>query len=108
MALLSSDSFQATFVAPMRDVTQEVTDVIDIWPYVAAVSAVDLLGHSIWDQFVEYVYRSADNRFDHVLVMTKSKNVYLAVVVDLVEDRIHGHRLLDLNQLYGVSPDAKA
>src|SRR5688572_7738890 len=97
-ALLSSDSFHATFAAPMRNVTQEATNVIDVWPYVAAVPAADLLGHSIWDQFVEYVYRSADNRFDHVLVMTKTKNIYLAVVVDLVRDRIHGHHLLDLNK----------
>jgi hypothetical protein len=106
--LLSVDAFRATYAAPMRDVTSEETDVIDIWPYVESVPSADLLGHSIFDEFVEYVYRSADDRFDHVLVMTKTTNVYLAVVVDLIESRIHGHYLLDLNKEYGLEPPAQA
>jgi len=35
--------------------------------------------------------------------MTKTKNVYLTVVVDLQRDSIHGHHLLDLNEKYGVT-----
>jgi len=50
---------------------------------------------------VEHVYRNGNNTFDHVLVVTKTKNVFLTVVVDLVRDTICGHRLLDLNQEYG-------
>jgi hypothetical protein len=100
---LSEKAFHATFAAPMRDVTQTATNVIDIWPYVASVPLADLRGHEIYDRFVEYVYRDGTGRFDHVLVMTKSKNVYLAVVVDLTRDRIHGHHLLDLNEKYGLT-----
>jgi len=105
--LLSEDAFRGTFAAPMRDVTQEATNVIDIWPYVASVPLTDLRGHQVYDQFVEYVYRDAAGRFDHVLVMTKTKNVYLTVVVDLVGDRIHGHHLLDLNEKYALTEDSK-
>ena len=101
--LLDDDGFRATFAAPMRDVTREANNVIDIWPYVDSVPEADLRGHRIYDRFVEYVYRDATGRFDHVLVMTTSKSVYLAVVVDLADDRIYGHHLLDLNEKYGVA-----
>ena len=93
--LLDEKQFLATFAAPMRNVTGEASNVIDIWPYVASVLRKDLRGHEVYDRFVEYAYRDATGRFDHVQVMTKTKNVYLAVVVDLQNDVIHGHHLLD-------------
>lgn len=99
---LTSEAYDATFISPMREVTQEVEDPIDIWPYVSSIPADDLAGYQIYDQFVEHVYRDATSRFDHVLVMTKTRNVYLGVIIDLVEKRIHGHHLLDLNQKYGL------
>ena len=89
--------------AKMHNVTKIATDVLDIWPYVDSIPATDLKGHSIYDRFVEFVYRSDDKYFDHVLVMTKTKDVYLAVIVDLTHDSIFGHRLLDLNQEYGLT-----
>ena len=101
--LLDETQFLATFAAPMRNVTGEATNVIDIWPYVDSVSVQDLRGHEVYDHFVEYVYRDATGRFDHVQVMTKTKNVYLTVVVDLRHDSIYGHHLLDLNEKYGVA-----
>ena len=100
---LDEEEFKATMTPQMDNVTQSATDVLDIWDYVDSVPSADLAGHSIYDHFVEVVYRSADDRFDHVLVMTRTKNVYLAVVVDQVHDSIHGHRLLDLNTEYGLS-----
>jgi len=100
--LLTYDDFKATFGSPMRDVINEATDVIDIWPYVSAIPEAELDGHVIYDQFVEHVYRTPDDRYDHVMVMTRTKNVYLVVVVDLVRDAIYGHHLLDLNKEYGL------
>lgn len=41
--LLSANAFRATFMAPMRDVTSDPGEVIDIWDYVAAVPAGDLM-----------------------------------------------------------------
>ena len=101
--LLDDNAFLKTFAAPMRDVTDEATNVIDIWPYVAAVPSEDLRGHQIYDEFVDCVYRDATGRFDHVLVVTKSKNVYLTIVVDLQNQCLFGHHLLDLNEKYGSS-----
>lgn len=100
--LLTDDEFKATFASPMRDVVNDATNVIDIWPYVSAIAQPDLGDHTIYDQFVEHVYRTPDDRFDHVMVMTRTKNVYLVVVVDLVKDAIYGHYLLDLNKEYGL------
>jgi hypothetical protein len=100
---LTEGEFKATFVPKMHNVTEAATDVLDIWPYVDSVPAAELEGHSIYDQLVEAVYRSGDGCFDHVLVLTRAKNVFLVVVVDLVHDSICGQRLLDLNREYGLS-----
>jgi hypothetical protein len=99
---LTESEFKGTFTDKMHNVTETATDVLDIWPYVDAVPASHLEGHSTCDGLVEVVYRSDNDRFDHVLVMTKTKNVYLVVVVDLARDSIYGHRLLDLNREYGL------
>ena len=100
--LLDEIEFKATLAGPMRDVLETATNVIDIWPYVAAIPKSDLFGHQWVDGVVEHVYRNASETYDHVLVFTKSKNVYLAVIVDLRRDEILGHYLLDLNELYGL------
>ncbi len=86
----------------MKNITGQERDVLDIWPYVDAIPSADLEGHSLDDCLVEYVYRASDDRFDHVLVTTRTKTVYLAVIVDLERDTIYGHHLLDLNRLYGI------
>jgi len=102
---LSEDEFEATWTPKMHDVTANPAPTIDIWPYVEAVLAADLDGHEVWDRFAEYVYRTNDDRFDHVLVMTKSKNVYLAVIIDRELRAVHGHHLLNMNKLYGLEPN---
>jgi hypothetical protein len=113
---LSEPEFNATFVLPMRNLSSIAVDhgdddaptldggVLDIWPYVAAVPAADLVGETIRPEQVDSVYRSADGRWDHVMVSTDTQNVHLVVVVDLVNDCVYGHHLLDLNAKYGVTP----
>jgi hypothetical protein len=79
--------------------------VIDIWYYVNSVPRPELNGYSIADgDMVEYVYRTAKGPFDLVHVMTNRKNVYLVVVIDVTNDRIHGHHFLDLNEEFGLGP----
>lgn len=99
---LDATEFEATFAAPMRDVLATATNVLDIWPYVTAIPAAELLGNTIVDGCVEHVYRNGNDTFDHVLVVTRTKNVFLTVVVDLVRNTIFGHHLLDLNLEYGL------
>lgn len=64
------------------------------------ISAADFGLHKPYGEFVERIYRTADNRFDHVLFMTQTSNVFMVIVVDLSNDRIFGHHLLDLNIKY--------
>lgn len=85
----------------MRDVTNSVTDVIDIWEYAGSIPAPDLEGYSALMGSVDHVYRNGNATFDHVLVPTETKNVYLAIVVDLTNERVHGHHVLNLNIEYG-------
>jgi hypothetical protein len=100
--LLAKDEYLATFLKPSENVTLTATDVIDIWPYVTAVPRDERWGHAVVPQTIEAVYRRGDAQFDHVLVTTTTSNVFLVVVVDLREDRIFGHILLDLNEEYGL------
>ena len=102
---LAEDEFMATFTPKMHDVQEAAVAVLDVWPYVHAVPSEDLRGHQIYEPFVDGVFRTSDDRFDHVMVMTKTKNVYLVIVVDLVSDSFHGHWLLDLNREYGLSQE---
>lgn len=51
---------------------------------------------------MELVYRSESGHYDHVLIPTGRHNVYLVIVVDRVGHLIFGHRILDLNELYGL------
>lgn len=77
--------------------------VIDIEPYVRAVPVPDLEGFELLEQlWVDVVYQTHAGRFDLVHVMTRSANVYLVIVIDNRNDRIHGHLLLDLNGEFGL------
>ena len=100
---LTETEFNATFSTKMLKVTETAENVIDIWPYVHSIPMSDLEGQRIRDQTVESVYRSGDGRYDHVLVMTETKNVYLVIIVYLKENAVFGHRLLDLNREYGLT-----
>ncbi len=87
----------------MRDVLATATNVIDIWPYVAAIPSNELFGNEIVEGCVEHVYRNGTETFDHVLVVTRTNKVFMAVVVDLARETILGHHLLDLNHEYGLN-----
>lgn len=102
--LLSEDDFKATFDGKMSNVTSQPGDCIDIWSYVRQVqSSVGLSQYSIDEELVESVYRSQNNKYDHVLVPHGRKNVFLTIVVDREHRTIYGHRLLDLNAEYGLA-----
>src|SRR5690242_17206305 len=98
---LTGAEFRATITPPMQDVTTSGDADLDIWPYVELVPVAELEGHSIDD--VKIVYRSGDGRFEHVLISTGTKNVFLVLVVDLANKSIAGHHLLDLNREYGLT-----
>jgi hypothetical protein len=77
--------------------------VLSIAPYVRSVPAADLQGLTLHDEpLVEVVYQTHGGTFDVVNVMTCTKNVFLVVVVDNRNERVHGHLILNLNKEYGL------
>jgi hypothetical protein len=72
---LDEHEFKATMTPRIRDAREGAVDVLDIWPYVHSIPATELEGHAVYDDLVEAVYRSEGDRFDHALVMTRTKNV---------------------------------
>jgi len=102
---LDENGFRKTFIGRMRDVTDDAAPVADIWPYVAAIPRSDLGGRRFLPEVVEFVYRSGDEAFDHVLIPTSEANVYLVVVVDRRAKTVFGHHILNLREKYGLDSD---
>lgn len=85
----------------MRNVTADAEPAADIWRYVSDLDLDALNLPSIND--VHYVYRDSSDRFDQVLIGTGRFNTLLVIVVDRQMGAVLGHRLLDINDEYGVS-----
>ena len=97
--LLDPQTVLSTFVHPMRRLTEVPRDEIEVWPY------VDELGDDPYGtdgNDIECVYRSADGRWDHVLIPSDAVPVYLVVVIDREHDEVLGHHVLTLNDQYGI------
>jgi hypothetical protein len=98
---LSEAEFRACCSAPMREPRADA-EAADIWPYVDLLDPQSLGASEIRD--VAYIYRDAEGRYDHVVVATDRHNVFVAVIVDLASSSVLGHRLLDMNREYGITP----
>lgn len=101
VTLLDETSWRATFIEPIRRLTEEAVPVVDFWPYFEAIPADHFESHDCSEGEVDYVYRMG-NRYDHVLVNSTTPNVFMAIVVDLDERCVPGHRLINFNELYGL------
>ena len=95
--LLDPATVLSTIVHPMRRLSEVPRDEIEVWPYVDELPDDPTDGND-----VECVYRSADGRWDHVLIPTEVDPMYLVVVVDVVRNEVLGHHVLTLNDQYGV------
>jgi len=99
---LSEAEFLQTFGEPMRKLEPGAEPPFDFWEYFEAIPKVDFYGRNCEDGVVDTVYRDPSGRFEHVLVNSEDRNVFMVLVLDRHESRVHGHRLLDLNKLYGL------
>jgi hypothetical protein len=110
--LLTRQEFHQAFTPKMLNITgreEELSPegVLDLSPYLETIPESDFESHRRYGDFVEGVYRTSDGRFDQVLFMTETPNVFMVVVVDNPNDSILGHHLLDLNREYGLeSPNS--
>lgn len=101
---LSEPDFKATFRPPMRRLAAgEAPPVpVKLKEYVDAVIEDLELPTSPANIEIHHVYVTHDDSFTHVMFTWGVKNVFLAVVVDHQRAAIHGHRLLDFNEIYGL------
>src|SRR5262245_14504486 len=102
MPLLTREQFQSTFGERMHRIDVDAPPPIDFWPYFDAIPSEDFHGHDCSAGKVDYAWRSFSGCFEHVLVASEDPNIFMVVVLDLSALRVHGHRLLDLNQEYGL------
>lgn len=101
---LTEIEFKATFTDKMIDVTETAELVVDIWPYVEQLTADKVVNKYTFDNaLIEKVYRNQTNTFDQVLLPTPDKNIFIIILIDLVNEKIKGHYRLDLNTEYGLT-----
>jgi hypothetical protein len=105
MRLLSEAEFQSTFASPMMRLAQDADPPFDFWPYFDEIPAEDFSGHDCSSGRVTYVYRDASGRFEHVLVDSENRDIFMVLVLDRETNVVLGHRLLDLPKLYGLTSD---
>jgi len=88
----------------MNDITNvEIDNPIDIWSYVKELAENKIVSRTVYErELVEKVYRNNENSFDHILLPTEKNNFYIVIVVDLKNNKICGHRALDLNIEYSI------
>ncbi|SMB90139.1 hypothetical protein SAMN00120144_3285 [Hymenobacter roseosalivarius DSM 11622] len=98
---LTFEGYNQTFEAPMREITRNEEELLDIWPYIESIPATDLEGFEILN--VLYVYRNASNLFEHILIGTENENVFLVIIIHIEHLKIHGHYLLNVVKMYGLT-----
>jgi len=101
---LTEIEFKNTFSNGMTDITEmEIDEPIDIWNYVKILVENQIVNRIVHEkELVEKVYRNDVKTFDHILLPTEKQNVFLTIVVDLTKKKIFGHKILDLNNEYGI------
>ena len=99
--LLTEDDYKAT-MSQMVNITETAVPVDNFWVYVESLVIEGVVAKHLYEnELVELVYRNREELFDHVLLPTPEKNVFIVIVVDLTVQDIYGHYVLDLNEEYG-------
>ena len=101
---LSRKEFELTFSERMNDITNKSEAIIDIWEYVKLLdqSKYSIDNSVINKKTVEKAYRNSIKTFDHILIPTSQKNMFLIIIVSIKNKNIFGHYLLDLNKEYSI------
>ena len=102
MPLLDEDAFRKTFGEKMLRVRSDGDAPFPFWDYVDQIPTQDFQGYDCSEGSVQWVWRSNDGRFEHILIDSKEdKDVFMAVVLDLAKEEVVGHRLMDFKREYG-------
>lgn len=102
LALLTQEQFLATFGESSQRIDDDDPPPFDFWPYFETIPVEDFHGYNCSAGTVEYVWRMLPGPFDHVLVNSENRNVFMALVLNREAGTVLGHRLLNLNREYGL------
>jgi hypothetical protein len=81
MPLLDENAFRATFGSRMVRVQSDGNAPFPFWSYVDQIPSKDFQGYDCSEGSVQWVWRSEDGRFEHVLIDAKEdKDVFMVVV----------------------------
>ena len=98
---ITQKEYESTMKSGMQDITETAEPAVDIWAYVEILVKQGIVSKYVLENFlVEKVYRSKDNKYNHVLLPTATENYFIVLVANIVAKDIEGHYLLDLNNLY--------
>jgi hypothetical protein len=102
MKQLSETEYLATMAEPMRRLSPDDGAPFPFWDYFDAIPSADFDGHDCSAGSVTYVWEHPMANFQHVLIDSEDHNVFMVLVIDMAACQVLGHRLLDLNQEYGI------
>jgi hypothetical protein len=74
----------------------------DFWPYFDLIPEADFEGHDCSAGKVRWVYQDPTARYEHVLVSSENKDIFMVLVLDRKNGVVLGHRLLNLLKEYGL------
>jgi hypothetical protein len=81
---ISQADYESTMAESMINVTETAEPVVDIWLYVELLVQENIVASYVWENnLVEKVYRSKDNRYDHVLLPTARENYFIVLLIDI-------------------------
>ena len=68
-------------------------------PHFKNIPVDDFEGNDCSEGIVNMAYENGDNSFQHVLVSSQRNNIYMVLVLDVINAKVFGHRLMDFNSI---------
>lgn len=103
MRRLSKGEYDQTMSVPMQRIGTEDTPPFDFWDYFESIPQQDFQGFDCSAGEVDNAYNEATGRYQHILINSDEKNVFMVLILDLNAANVYGHMLLDLNEAYGLN-----
>lgn len=100
---LTRGEFHATFTKSDAAGPRGGGAPVRLLAYFDAIPEADFEGFDGSEGVVSRAWQTSGGRYQHVLVNTQDQNVFMVLVLLLPNGVVYGHRLLDLNEEYGLS-----
>lgn len=103
MHRISDDEWPRYFAEPMRRLSQDAEPPFEFWPYVEQIPLEHFEGFDCSAGQVDYAYLHPNGKYEHILINSNDRNVFMVIVLDTDASSVVGHHLLRLDELYGLA-----